>query len=462
MKTMNYRTYFCKFGLLTALLATGMFMACSSDDDTAGQTVPGHIEIKGYDAATGYTVGAAGTEITGEKLDIDAKGVWQFIAEDEIEDEWVRIFPDRGTDEGVIHVIVREDRLFQPKNARFKILLDGEEQSTAFTVYQEAGHPYLTITDDEEIRLQPDARKLSLAIRSNVDYKVSEIYEGTASDWLTERMISENGVVSYQVLANESVESRTVKFAVKATEFDNLNAEVSITQLRTRQVAGFPVKWLFSKDIYSKYQKDFVDNNFVKPEEGTGKISYMPNADNTSPDRRVGSTGHPTFYGSLSGDYWIFEAQTEEDIPANSVVHVKFITRSSKTGARYWILEYLDGSDWKPFGEKRTLSEEGERVEYTLDLVADLLAPQTVGQSNAMIDSYLTLTSPIRAQGSVQIRYRCVSDMNCAGNPLTAGHSGTSRIAGAASGELMPSPEIDVCRPAEEGTLPEQDAENSL
>lgn len=461
MKTMNYRTYFCKFGLLTALLATGMFLACSSDDDTAGQTVPGHIEIKGYDTVTGYMVSALGTKITGEKLDIDAKGVWQFVAEDETADEWVRIFPDRGTDEGVIHVIVREDRLFRPKSARFKILLDGEEQSTVFTVNQAANTPYLTITDDE-MRLQPDARKLSFTIRSNVDYEVNEIYEGTASDWLTERMISENGVVSYQVLANESAESRTVKLTVKATEFDNLNAEVSITQLRTRKVVGFPVKWLFSTDIYSKYQPNFVNENFINPENGNGKLFYTPNAGNTKTVRSVGSTGHPTIKGTLPGDYWIFEAQTKEDIPANSVVHVKFITRSSKTGARYWILEYLDGSDWKPFGEKRTLSEEGERIEYTLDLVTDLLTPQTVGTSNAMIDSYLTLTSPIQAQGSVQIRYRCVSNMNCAGNPLTAGHSGTSRIAGAASGELTPSPEIDVCRPAEEGTLPEQDAGDNL
>jgi hypothetical protein len=461
MKTNSYRTYFGKRCLLFAVLATGWLTACSSDNDTPAQATPGHIEIKGYDAAAGYTVAATGTEITGEKLDIDAKGAWQFVAEDDAAKEWLRIFPDKGSDGGVIRVIARESKIFTPKIARFRILLDGEEQPTVFTVHQQASVPYLTVTNNEGVKLQPDARTLSFTIRSSVDYAVNETYEGSAADWLADRTISEDGVITYQVPANETTEERTAKLVITVPDFEELSTEVTVTQLRTRQVSGFPVRWLFSAADSPKYKDNFLNNNSVTPESGVGSIGYMRHPDNTGKfTPSVGSTGHPTIKGTLAGDYWLFSAPVAEAVPANSVAHIQFITRSSATGARYWMLEYLDGSEWKPFGkEKRTVDIDGVAVEYTLDLVDDLFSANggeiKVGTNNAMVDSDLPLANPVAAGGSVQIRYRCVSNLGCNGNTMASEHGGTSRIAGAAAGAWdTPSPSIDVRRPAEEGTLP--------
>ena len=439
------------------ILAAGWLSACSDGDDNQPlnpeQT---YIDIVDY-PDTGYSIKAVGTSITGEALTIHAKGLWQFVPENDNTSEWLRLFPDRGNDDGVLRVIAIENEKFEPQSARFKILLDGKEQPDAFIVTQEANTPYLTITPEEGIKLGADARTLSFSIKGSVKYEISETYAGEDADWLTERSISEGGELTYQVLANMKTTARTAKVVVKVPGFESLNTEVSVSQVRTRQALGFPVEWLFSAADMSKYTTDFVNNNFISPESGSGTICYMRNPDNTGTFKKsVGSTGHPTVAGTLWGDYWEFSVPATEDIPANSIAHIKFITRSSAGGPRYWVLEYLDGETWYSFGEKRSTEIENEgTIEYTLDLVEDLLNPKTVGTSNALIDTDLTLQHPIPTGATLQIRYRCVSNRACNGKQMSAAHGGTSRIAGAASGQSTPSPSIDIQRPTEEGLLPQ-------
>ena len=147
---------------------------------------------------------------------------------------------------------------------------------------------------------------------------------------------------------------------------------IAISQQGAYVVKGFPVEWLFTADYYAsgKYTDAFVVNNSLPAEIGEGTISYIQDDANTRPITKViGATGHPYLSGSLTGDYWLFQILVKELLPAGTVMHIKFITRSAAGAARYWSLEYFDNESWKPIATQRTAEVAGEKVVYTLDLV---------------------------------------------------------------------------------------------
>ena len=206
---------------------------------------------------------------------------------------------------------------------------------------------------------------------------------------------------------------------------------IAISQQGAYVVKGFPVEWLFTADYYAsgKYTDAFVVNNSLPAEIGEGTISYIQDDANTRPITIViGATGHPYLSGSLTGDYWLFQILVKELLPAGTVMHIKFITRSAAGAARYWSLEYFDNESWKPIATQRTAEVAGEKVVYTLDLVEDLTGNKKVGTDNAQIDNDFTLSAQIAAGGLLQCRLRCVADIACNGvNPNTGNH----RLAGA-------------------------------
>uniref|UniRef100_UPI003FEFAB8F hypothetical protein n=1 Tax=Alistipes shahii TaxID=328814 RepID=UPI003FEFAB8F len=188
---------------------------------------------------------------------------------------------------------------------------------------------------------------------------------------------------------------------------------------------------LFTADYYAtgKYTNAFVFDNALPAEIGEGTISYVQDAANTRTiQKAVGKTGHPFLSGSLTGDYWLFQIPVKETLPAGTVMHIKFITRSAAGAARYWSLEYLDNESWKPISAQRTAQVAGESVIYTLDLVTDLTGNKRVGSDNAQIDNDFTLSAQITAGNRLQCRLRCAADIACNGeNPNTGKH----RLAGA-------------------------------
>ena len=206
---------------------------------------------------------------------------------------------------------------------------------------------------------------------------------------------------------------------------------IAVFQQGAYIVKGFPVEWLFTADYYAtgKYTNAFVFDNALPAEIGEGTISYVQDAANTRTIQKVvGTTGHPYLSGSLTGDYWLFQIPVKETLPAGTVMHIKFITRSAAGAARYWSLEYLDNESWKPISAQRTAQVAGESVIYTLDLVTDLTGNKRVGSDNAQIDNDFTLSAQITAGNRLQCRLRCAADIACNGeNPNTGNH----RLAGA-------------------------------
>ena len=199
-------------------------------------------------------------------------------------------------------------------------------------------------------------------------------------------------------------------------------------------------EWLFSKTNLNTYADSFGGTNGVKDNtagdggmkiaanvSGTGYISYVQ-IDKTALDpdkkvqRTVGGTGHPYVTGGWAGDYWLFTFG-DKAIAKSSKVSISYITRTSKTGMKYWRLEYLDGTEWKPAMATKTVKlTDGTEVDCNIEMNAD-------GSTNVEVDVVVEYANDT---AEPCFRMLCLANEQASGNgPLEAINGGTSRIAGA-------------------------------
>jgi hypothetical protein len=174
-------------------------------------------------------------------------------------------------------------------------------------------------------------------------------------------------------------------------------------------------------DLTEGFSELYVPSNVAGP----GKITYYQ-VDKTgttptsgNPKRIVGGTGHPYVTGAWPGDYWLFSATDGYEYPAGTNLHIKYLTRISGTGQKYWMLEYFDGAEWKPADEYPVESEgeTGTNAQY------NFINPT----SNVAVECYWRLAAPCREP---MFRMRCVANWQSNGSGALANpNGGTCRIA---------------------------------
>lgn len=160
---------------------------------------------------------------------------------------------------------------------------------------------------------------------------------------------------------------------------------------------------------------------------GAGKITYVQ-IDKNEIDvngkaiRVVGSTGEPYVSGSWVGDYWHFEAQAS--IPAGALVGVSYVSRTSGTGMKYWLVEYLDGDTWKPALPTSVIEIDGQSVAYNVEHAnTDNFPVEFIASASVNMSSF-------------KIRQTCVVNAQANGKgALEAPNGGTIRIKG---GDISP------------------------
>ena len=170
---------------------------------------------------------------------------------------------------------------------------------------------------------------------------------------------------------------------------------------------------------------------------GTGRITFVQ-VDKTSfgltkdPKYYVGGTGHPYMTGVWPGDYWLFTATDGKSYPAGTKLHVKYLTRVSGTGQKYWKLEYWDGAAWQPAAPVQTEGDTGTSAEY------NFVEPT----SNATVDVTFSLAASCT---EMQFRMVCVANWQANGNgALAAPNGGTCRLAAEAADLEGTSPIFEV------------------
>ena len=224
--------------------------------------------------------------------------------------------------------------------------------------------------------------------------------------------------------------------------FDKTNEKVWIVpvgQSETPETNALNVQWLFTADAMAAYADNFGTTEGVADKTagdggmfvqanvaGEGKISYVQ-VDKTELDvdgkatRITGATGHPYVTGIWPGDYWLFEATDGTEYAAGTAVNISYITRTSKTGHKYWRLEYLDGEEWKPAMETTAYTLNEQEFTYNIAMFDD-------GKTNVEVNATVTLSV---ATKDVKFRMLCVANGKSSDESyIEAPNGGTCRIAG--------------------------------
>ncbi len=153
---------------------------------------------------------------------------------------------------------------------------------------------------------------------------------------------------------------------------------------------------------------------------GNGMIEYYNGIDKKSINpknrvkRAIGAYGEPVFYGTWKDDYILFTAESENDLAANTKVHIFFTMRASHAQAmRYWKIEYLDGTEWKVAKATTSKTVGEETFDYNIELPYNTGAEQV--EQNVEIDQTVTLSASAK---TVQFRVTCVSTAMADGSGL--------------------------------------------
>lgn len=156
---------------------------------------------------------------------------------------------------------------------------------------------------------------------------------------------------------------------------------------------------------------------------GNGKITYVQ-IDKTELDvndkaaRACGKDGEPYVIGAWPGDSWNLTA--ESAIAAGSIIGVSYYSRTSGTGMKYWLVEYLDGDTWKPALPIQTVEVEGQTISYNIE---------HMNTDNFEVNFVATTTADM---SSFKVRQTCVVNAQASGKgPLAAPNGGTIRLKGA-------------------------------
>ena len=182
-------------------------------------------------------------------------------------------------------------------------------------------------------------------------------------------------------------------------------------------------RWVYGKDnSESPFKTAWVTDNSVPADQGQGTFSYVTQEPvNNNFKRTVGTTGAPIVYGAWPGDYWLYEVPVA--VTANTSYSINFAARVSDTGHKFWMLEYLDGSEWKPIGAVNSSDEPGSTVSYT----------HTMENADATVGGTFTVTN---AMSALKIRYRCMANWKSEGGTLSARNGGTVRMSQANNATL--------------------------
>jgi len=183
---------------------------------------------------------------------------------------------------------------------------------------------------------------------------------------------------------------------------------------------GFDIE---NSDFANANKTSFPTTYQFAAAEGDGYCKYVPyDLENTNGNAKFAmdiSGNDPRCTGPWPEDYWLFYG--EKPIKSGSKVQIKLGARTSATGHKYWILEYLDGKTWKTAGEPK-LSEDlpGEQVYYTAAMNAD-------GSTNVTVNETVVFSRNVEHG---QFRFRCVANWQANGSgALAARNGGSARLA---------------------------------
>lgn len=201
----------------------------------------------------------------------------------------------------------------------------------------------------------------------------------------------------------------------------------------------YPLRFLVRVDGINYTSDTWSATSRIQPVQGLGYIEYVPfdlaTTDGNQKYKLDVSDKSPRVTGPWPGDYWLFYGNGA--IKAGSEVHIAFEARTSATGHKFWILEFLDGSEWRPAGETFTTTEPGEEVVYTHAMNAD-------GATNVQADQVVKYRKNTE---HAQFRFRCVANWQASGaGKLAARNGGSARLTVTDVADVTYQPTIEILK----------------
>ncbi len=348
---------------------------------------------------------------------------------------------------------VSENKTTEARTGHITIQAEGQTIET-ITVKQEAGDPAsfdITGLAGNSLSLAADPASsdasVTFTVKGTHDWKATVPSD---ESWYTVSPLqgAAGEAVEVTVSAVEKNEgaARTGSFNLRMEPagLEPVTETITVTQNSPEEMwdLATPVQWNFSADNMGNYKEFFeglasdpTAKNALPADQGPGYISFSHNYPGLPEEceRLVGSTGHPYITGAWPGDYWSFRVPVAS-LAAGTKIHFTGLTRTSKTGQKYWKLVYNDGGEWKPAATLLTKEVNGQTVEYTHAMADD-------GNTNIGVDVTVTYSNAITS-GNVEFRFICMANAQSSNEAaLSAPNGGTSRWAGAGTAD---SPRIEV------------------
>lgn len=201
----------------------------------------------------------------------------------------------------------------------------------------------------------------------------------------------------------------------------------------------YPLKFKVRVDDINYTTESWAEDSRIDPVNGLGYIEYVPyDLANTDPNSKYVldvSDKSPRVTGPWPGDYWLFYGNGA--IKAGSEVHIAFEARTSATGHKFWMLEFLDGQEWRPACETFTTSDPGEEVIYTHAMNAD-------GATNVKADCIVKYR---KNSEHAQFRFRCMANWQASGaGALAARNGGSARLTVTDKADPTYQPTIEIVK----------------
>lgn len=208
------------------LMVVALFTSCDKENsDDSGEPYFIFKDATESTTPTGYDVAFTGNS-SGLPFVIRSNRPWKIVANEQ--DTWARFFPDEGEDDGIVKLIVSENKTFVNRQMSFKFIVDGEEQPVLFTVTQAKAIPFLPISDIDGKRISQLEQTFTINVKANVEYT----YTSDVS-WLTfvsKSVGATSTDLSFSVTANDAIDSREGNILFSCSQFPELNATLKVIQ----------------------------------------------------------------------------------------------------------------------------------------------------------------------------------------------------------------------------------------
>jgi len=201
----------------------------------------------------------------------------------------------------------------------------------------------------------------------------------------------------------------------------------------------YPLKFKVRVTDINYTADSFAEDSRIDPVNGLGYLEYVPfdlaSTDANKKYKLDVSDNSPRVTGPWPGDYWLFYGNGA--VKAGSEVHIIFEARTSATGHKFWMLEFLDGQEWRPACETFTTNEPGEEVVYTHAMNAD-------GSTNVQVNCIVKYR---KNSEHAQFRFRCMANWQASGaGALAARNGGSGRITVTDTADPTYQPTIEIIK----------------